>query len=53
MNEAKRQLEAEPSKAVADIAFDCGFDSLATFYRSLRAVFDATPQDIRQERDKA
>lgn len=51
--EAKRLLRAEPAKAVADIAFDCGFDSLATFYRSFRAAFGATPQDIRQAGRKA
>lgn len=45
--EADRLLQAEPWRMVADVAFACGFDSLATFYRAFRAAFDATPKDHR------
>jgi AraC-like DNA-binding protein len=48
MNEAHRLLVASPSRAVADIAFACGFDSLATFYRLFRLAYDTTPTDARR-----
>lgn len=47
LKETRRQLEAMPARPVADIAYACGFDSLATFYRVFRSTFGMTPSDIR------
>jgi AraC-like DNA-binding protein len=49
--EARRLLQASPGRAVSDIAASCGFDSLATFYRLFRAVYDMTPTDLRKSGD--
>jgi AraC-like DNA-binding protein len=46
--EAHNRLALEPGTRVADIAFACGFDSLATFYRAFRQAYDMTPGDVRQ-----
>jgi AraC-like DNA-binding protein len=34
-------------RKVADIAFACGFDSLATFYRAFRRAYDMAPGELR------
>ncbi len=34
-------------RKVADIAFACGFDSLATFYRAFRRAYGMAPGDLR------
>lgn len=44
---ARRILVTEPHRPVIEIAFDCGFDSTATFYRAFRAVHGITPTDAR------
>jgi len=44
---ARRLLVTEPHRAVIDIAFSCGFDSAATFYRAFRVVHGMTPSDAR------
>ncbi|WP_051444329.1 helix-turn-helix transcriptional regulator [Afipia sp. P52-10] len=46
--ETRRRLTLEPRKHVAEIAFACGFDSLATFYRAFRQAYRMTPGDLRQ-----
>jgi AraC-like DNA-binding protein len=46
--EACRCLREYPTRPVADIAFSCGFDSLATFHRSFRAAYGMTPGDFRR-----
>jgi AraC-like DNA-binding protein len=43
-----RLLHQAPHLTIAEIAFACGFDSLATFYRAFRAVEGITPGDFRQ-----
>jgi AraC-like DNA-binding protein len=48
LTEARRRLMLEPGKRVAEIAFACGFDSLATFYRAFRQAYHVTPGDVRQ-----
>lgn len=48
MKEAERLLRDEPSRPIAEVAFACGFDSLATFYRLFRLAYDATPSDVRR-----
>ena len=37
--EARRQLESVPHLTVTEIALACGFDSLATFYRTFRQTY--------------
>ena len=47
---ARHLLTADIARPVADIAFACGFDSLATFYRVFRRAFEMTPGDLRESR---
>jgi AraC-like DNA-binding protein len=49
--EAHRLLKAEPVRPVADIAFACGFESLATFYRVFRRAYCLSPGDVRALRN--
>lgn len=44
---AKQLLTSDIDQPVSGIAFACGFDSLATFYRAFRQAFDMTPSDLR------
>jgi AraC-like DNA-binding protein len=44
---ARELLENAPSRSTADIAYACGFDSIATFYRVFRAAYGMTPGDVR------
>jgi transcriptional regulator GlxA family with amidase domain len=47
LEKARRLIETMPARQVADIAFACGFDSIATFYRVFRSAFGMTPGDVR------
>jgi AraC-like DNA-binding protein len=50
---ACRSMLADPAmrgRSVTDIAFACGFRSLATFYREFRRQHDAAPNDLRPAR---
>ncbi|HAO40096.1 MAG TPA: AraC family transcriptional regulator [Afipia sp.] len=47
LKEARRLLGLTPARQVADIAYACGFDSIATFYRVFRSAYGMTPGDIR------
>lgn len=47
LEEARRQLQTMPARSVAEIAYACGFDSIATFYRVFRSTFGMTPGDVR------
>lgn len=47
IEEAKRLLLESPALPITQIAFGCGFDSLATFYRVFAATYGGTPGDIR------
>jgi AraC-like DNA-binding protein len=51
LTEAHRLLKAEPARPVADIAFACGFESLATFYRVFRRAYGLSPGDVRALRN--
>jgi AraC-like DNA-binding protein len=44
---ACRLLETMPARSITDIAFACGFDSLATVYRAFRDSSGMTPTDMR------
>ncbi len=43
------QLQQNPARGVADIAYSCGFDSMATFYRLFRRAQGMTPGDLREQ----
>lgn len=45
--EARRMLTERPARPVTEIAFDCGFDSLSTFYRAFRQTHGMTATDLR------
>lgn len=45
-----RELLAQPGRSVVDVAFACGFNSLATFYRQHAAAFGTSPA-ARRHRD--
>ena len=45
---ARRMLAEASSPPVAEVAFACGFDSLATFHRAIRAACGATPGELRR-----
>ena len=45
---ASEQLRQQRSLAVAEVAFRCGFDSVATFYRVFRKAYGMSPGDHRQ-----
>ncbi|MBB5054271.1 AraC-like DNA-binding protein [Afipia massiliensis] len=47
LEEARRQLQTMPARSVAEIAYACGFDSIATFYRVFRSAYGMTPGDVR------
>ncbi|MFB9268886.1 AraC family transcriptional regulator [Bradyrhizobium erythrophlei] len=43
----RRMLRATPQRAIDEVAFACGFDSIATFYRVFRTAYGMTPGDAR------
>jgi AraC-like DNA-binding protein len=45
--ESHRLLQQEPTRQVSDIAFSCGFESLATFYRVFRRAYGLSPGEVR------
>ena len=47
IEEACRRLSTVPGEAIVTVAFACGFDSLATFYRAFRRETGGTPSDFR------
>ncbi|HYD14854.1 MAG TPA: helix-turn-helix domain-containing protein [Hyphomicrobium sp.] len=47
LDEARKQLLHDAVHPVADIAFACGFESLATFYRVFRRAYGMAPGDLR------
>jgi AraC-like DNA-binding protein len=48
LDESRRLLVQEPERPIAKIAFACGFESLATFYRVFHAAHGVAPGDFRQ-----
>ncbi|WP_338824682.1 helix-turn-helix domain-containing protein [Bradyrhizobium septentrionale] len=44
---SRRLLRETPGQTIAEVAFACGFESLATFYRLLNASESMTPGDYR------
>jgi len=48
LTEARRLLYVMRESGIDEIAFSCGFDSIATFYRVFRAAHGMTPGDARR-----
>jgi AraC-like DNA-binding protein len=46
---SRRLLMSASQRSIAEIAFACGFESLATFYRTFRISFGMTPGDFRAQ----
>ncbi|HWV20562.1 MAG TPA: helix-turn-helix transcriptional regulator, partial [Devosia sp.] len=46
--EARRLFASQPHLTVAQVAYACGFDSIATFYRVFRSAYDMAPGEARQ-----
>ena len=49
---ACRQALKDPAlshRSISDLAFDAGFDNLATFYRIFKRLYGMTPSDARNE----
>jgi AraC-like DNA-binding protein len=46
---SRRLLVEAPERMIADIAFACGFESLATFYRAFNAAYGMPPGDFRSQ----
>jgi AraC-like DNA-binding protein len=47
LERAASMLRTQPAMPITDIAFACGFESLATFYRCFKAEFEATASEFR------
>jgi AraC-like DNA-binding protein len=47
LQHAQKLLQSMPARGIDDVAFACGFDSIATFYRVFRATYGMTPGDVR------
>ncbi|WP_210335889.1 MULTISPECIES: AraC family transcriptional regulator [unclassified Ensifer] len=45
--EARRLLVAAPAMSVTEVAYACGFDSLATFYRLFAGIYGMAPGESR------
>lgn len=43
-------LGAMSTRPVAEVAYACGFDSMATFYRVFRQTYGMTPNELRAEK---
>jgi AraC-like DNA-binding protein len=48
LKQARRLLHAAQERGIDEVAFACGFDSIATFYRVFRATYGMTPGDARR-----
>ena len=51
LERSRRLLRERPDRSITEVAFACGFDSLATFYRLFKAAEQMTPGDYRARRD--
>src|SRR5262249_42520697 len=47
LEQSRKLLVEAPGRAIASVAFACGFESLATFYRLFRAGSGMPPGDFR------
>jgi AraC-like DNA-binding protein len=49
LDQSRSLLRQRPGQPIADIAFACGFESLATFYRVFNAAEAMTPGEYRSQ----
>lgn len=49
LEQARAILRDEPTVAVADVAYRCGFDDAASFTRAFKRTFNITPTQFRQQ----
>jgi AraC-like DNA-binding protein len=47
LREARNRLASRPHETVTQIAYACGFHSIATFYRVFHAAYGIAPGDVR------
>lgn len=47
LEQCREALLVDPTRAIADVAFAWGFNSLSSFYRGFVAEFGASPGDVR------
>ncbi len=45
VNYAKKLFDSNSDKSVVEVAFECGFSSVPTFYRAYKKVFGRLPRD--------
>jgi AraC-like DNA-binding protein len=50
LDDAHRRLLNSPSMPVTQVAYDSGFDSIATFYRTFSNTYGMAPGDLRSAR---
>jgi AraC-like DNA-binding protein len=50
LERSRRLLREAPERLIADIAAQCGFESLATYYRVFNAAYGMAPGDFRAQR---
>lgn len=48
LEEARRLLDNQPELTNENLAFDCGFNALSTFYRLFRKQYGITPNEYRK-----
>lgn len=48
LNEARRLLSNELTLPVTQVGFNCGFDSVATFYRLFKRIYGMAPGEFRE-----
>lgn len=53
LKQSRRLLREAPERLIADIATNCGFESLATYYRVFNAAYGMAPGDFRAQAAKA
>ena len=51
LRRARDLLARFPKRSILDIALDCGFENLATFYRGFSRAFGHPPGEARKRRD--
>jgi AraC-like DNA-binding protein len=47
VEKCRQTLDANPQRAVTDVALEWGFGSQSSFYRAFRSTYDGSPRDTR------
>jgi AraC-like DNA-binding protein len=53
LKQSRRLMREAPERLIADIAANCGFESLATYYRVFNAAYGMAPGDFRAQAAEA